>query len=89
MQYAHLYTAYVNSNELAPLETNVIKSHDLELRQDCRGIIPHHFPQKNMRRPCSRTSRCPQNIHKVSSQPNRSPCSVNGPLVACHYTPLP
>ena len=28
MQYAHLYPAYVNSNGLAPLETNVIKSHD-------------------------------------------------------------
>lgn len=78
MQYAHLYPAYVNSNGLAPLETNVIKSHDLELRQDCRGIIPHHFPQKKtMRRPCSRTSRCPQNVHNIRG------LAVNptGPLV--------
>lgn len=47
IQYAHLYAAYLNSNELAPLETNVIKSHDLELRQDCRGIIPTSFSTKN------------------------------------------
>ena len=38
MQYAHLCAAY--------LETDVIKSHDLELRQDCWGIIPHHSPPK-------------------------------------------
>ena len=47
MPYAHLYAAYLNSNELAPLETNVVKSHDLELRQDCRGIIPTSFSTKN------------------------------------------
>ena len=79
MQYAHLYPAYVNSNGLAPLETNVIKSHDCKFLYVKIAAVSSHiiFHKKNMRRPCSRTSRCPQNVHNIRG------LAVNptGPLV--------